>query len=226
MATDNVEAGRRLGEYARTIVDKDDKIAVISHVKGVSTAVEREQGFREGLGDYADNIVEVVYCNSLFDRSYKLAKELMEKYPDLKMIAGMNEYSSVGAARAVKEADAKGEFGEENAPFIAEGDAVGFAESLQSRHVFIYKEDSCEAESDGDNESRDKHKHESDAHGTHHKRHEDEELAHVLAILAFEDKEGVDSSTLCHFSGKGAHSDRRSDVEIRDPDRQDVENSG
>ncbi len=31
----------------------------------------------------------------------------MEKYPDLKMIAGMNEYSSVGAARAVKEAEAK-----------------------------------------------------------------------------------------------------------------------
>ena len=107
VATDNVEAGRRLGEYARTIVGKDDKIAVISHVKGVSTAVEREQGFREGLGDYEKNIVEVVYCNSLFDRSYKLAKELMEKYPDLKMIAGMNEYSSVGAARAVKEAEAK-----------------------------------------------------------------------------------------------------------------------
>ena len=107
VATDNVEAGRRLGEYARTIVGKDDKIAVISHVKGVSTAVEREQGFREGLGDYEKNIVEVVYCNSLFDRSYNLAKELMEKYPDLKMIAGMNEYSSVGAARAVKEAEAK-----------------------------------------------------------------------------------------------------------------------
>ena len=57
VATDNVEAGRRLGEYARTIVGKDDKIAVISHVKGVSTAVEREQGFREGLGDYEKNIV-------------------------------------------------------------------------------------------------------------------------------------------------------------------------
>ena len=34
-------------------------------------------------------------------------KELMKKYPDLKMIAGMNEYSSVGAARAVKAAKAE-----------------------------------------------------------------------------------------------------------------------
>ena len=34
-------------------------------------------------------------------------KELMEKYPNLEMIAGMNEYSSVGAARAVKAAKAE-----------------------------------------------------------------------------------------------------------------------
>ena len=65
VATDNVNAGRMMGEYARTLLDKDSKIAIVSHVKGVSTAVEREQGFREGLGDYADNIVDIVYCNSL-----------------------------------------------------------------------------------------------------------------------------------------------------------------
>ena len=50
VATDNVNAGRMMGEYARTLLDKDSKIAIVSHVKGVSTAVEREQGFREGLG--------------------------------------------------------------------------------------------------------------------------------------------------------------------------------
>ena len=107
VATDNVEAGRMLGEYARTLINKDSKIAIVSHVKGVSTAVEREQGFREGLGDYANNIVEVVYCNSLFEKSYELTQELMEKYPDLKMIAGMNEYSAVGVGRAVSDAGVK-----------------------------------------------------------------------------------------------------------------------
>ncbi len=107
VATDNVEAGRRLGEYARTLLDKDSRLAIVSHVKGVSTAVEREQGFREGLGDYAKNIVEVVYCNSLFEKSYELTNELMKKYPDLEMIAGMNEYSAVGVGRAVSDAGAK-----------------------------------------------------------------------------------------------------------------------
>ena len=107
VATDNVEAGRRLGEYARTLLDKDSRLAIVSHVKGVSTAVEREQGFREGLGDYAKNIVEVVYCNYLFEKSYELTNELMKKYPDLEMIAGMNEYSAVGVGRAVSDAGAK-----------------------------------------------------------------------------------------------------------------------
>lgn len=106
VATDNLEVGRELGRYARNLVDEDGKIAIVSHVKGVSTAMEREEGFREGLGDYADNIVEVVYCDSLFDKAYELTQELMKKYPDLQMIAGMNEYSSVGAARAVKDAEA------------------------------------------------------------------------------------------------------------------------
>ena len=52
-------------------------------------------------------MVEVVYCNSQFDKATELTEQLMEKYPDLKMIAGMNEYSSVGAARAVQNYDMK-----------------------------------------------------------------------------------------------------------------------
>ena len=107
VATDNVEVGRRLGEFAKDLLDEEAQIAIVSHVKGVSTAVEREAGFREGLGELADNIVDVVYCDSLYDKSYELTKELMEKYPNLKMIAGMNEYSSVGAARAIRDAGAE-----------------------------------------------------------------------------------------------------------------------
>lgn len=107
VATDNLEAGEKLGKFAATLLGPDDQIAIVAHVKGVSTAVEREEGFRKGLGDLAQNIVEVVYCDSQYEKSRKLTQELMEKYPNLKMVAGMNEYSSVGAARAVKAAGAK-----------------------------------------------------------------------------------------------------------------------
>ena len=107
VATDNLEAGEKLGKFAATLLGPDDQIAIVAHVKGVSTAVEREEGFRKGLGNLAKNIVEVVYCDSQYEKSRKLTQELMEKYPNLKMFAGMNEYSSVGAARAVKAAGAK-----------------------------------------------------------------------------------------------------------------------
>ncbi len=108
VATDNLEAGKLLGEYARTLLNENSRIAIVSHVKGVSTAVEREQGFREGLGDYNKNVVEVVYCNSLFDKASQLTEALIEKYPDLEMVAGMNEYSAVGAARAVQKCGKRG----------------------------------------------------------------------------------------------------------------------
>lgn len=107
VATDNLEAGEKLGKFAAKLLGPEDQIAVVAHVKGVSTAVEREEGFRKGLGKLADNIVEVVYCDSQYEKSRQLTVELMKKYPNLKMIAGMNEYSSVGAARAVKAAGAK-----------------------------------------------------------------------------------------------------------------------
>ena len=107
VATDNLEAGEKLGKFAATLLGPEDQIAVVAHVKGVSTAVEREEGFRKGLGKLTDNIVEVVYCDSQYEKSRQLTVELMKKYPNLKMIAGMNEYSSVGAARAVKAAGAK-----------------------------------------------------------------------------------------------------------------------
>ena len=107
VATDNLEAGEKLGKFAATLLGPEDQIAVVAHVKGVSTAVEREEGFRKGLGKLADNIVEVVYCDSQYEKSRQLPVELMKKYPTLKMIAGLTEYSSVGAARAVKAAGAK-----------------------------------------------------------------------------------------------------------------------
>lgn len=107
VATDNLQVGRKLGKYAVNLIDADAQIAIVSHVKGVSTAMEREQGFREGLGEYEKNVVDVVYCDSLFDKAYELTQELMEKYPNLQMIAGMNEYASVGAARAVRDAGAQ-----------------------------------------------------------------------------------------------------------------------
>lgn len=103
IGTNNRNAGLQMGKKMRDYVNKDSKIAIVSHVKGSSTAMEREAGVREGLGDYEDRIEAVFYSNSDYNQAYEKTKELMREHPDINLIAGLNLYSTVGVARAIKE---------------------------------------------------------------------------------------------------------------------------
>lgn len=101
VATDNVKAGKVQGEFMRRFLKEDSKIALVCHVQGSSTAMEREKGVRLGLGEYEDRIVDVVFCDSDYDKAYRLMNQVLEDHPDIDMVAGLNEYSAVGAARAI-----------------------------------------------------------------------------------------------------------------------------
>lgn len=105
VATDNYEAGRKLGKYAKSLLKnhKDPKIGIVAHVQATSTAMDREKGIRSGLGSDADAIEDVVYCDSSYDKAYALTVRLMSEYPDLDLLIGTNEYAAVGAARAIKD---------------------------------------------------------------------------------------------------------------------------
>lgn len=108
VATDNVEAGRKMGRYVAENFEEIQSIGIVGHVKGTSTATERELGFREGLGELEEKVVDVVFCDSDYRKAYLVTKEMLERYPSINVIAGLNEYSSVGAARAVNELGLKG----------------------------------------------------------------------------------------------------------------------
>lgn len=101
ISTDNIKAGRLQGSYVREILKPDSRIAVIAHVKNSSTAIEREKGLREGLGEEQEKIVDVVFCDSNYDKAYQLMLGVLEKHPDVDVVVGLNEYSAVGAARAI-----------------------------------------------------------------------------------------------------------------------------
>lgn len=103
IATDNFEAGYKMGSYMKQFVDENTVIGVVGHVRGTSTATERERGFREGLGEAQKQIAKVVFCDSSSDKAYDLTCGLLEAWPDMNLIVGLNEYSAVGAARAVKD---------------------------------------------------------------------------------------------------------------------------
>ncbi|MCI8417121.1 MAG: substrate-binding domain-containing protein [Lachnospiraceae bacterium] len=103
VATDNVEGGYKMGAYMSQFVDENTAIGIVGHVQGSSTAREREQGFREGLGEDQEKIVQVVFCESSFELAREVTRQMLEEHPEINMIAGLNEYSSVGAAQAVRE---------------------------------------------------------------------------------------------------------------------------
>lgn len=102
VATNNFKAGQELGEYTKTLLTEDSRIGIVSHVQGASTAAEREAGVREGLGEYQDQVVDVVYCNSSYELASNLTREMLKKHPEIDTLIGTNEYSAVGAARVVK----------------------------------------------------------------------------------------------------------------------------
>ena len=103
VSTGNFIAGQKMGNYMSDLITEDSKIAVVSYVNGSSTAVEREEGLRSGLGIYEDKIIDVVFCDSKYDKAYNLTRELIQEQTDINMIVALNEYSSVGAAKAIKD---------------------------------------------------------------------------------------------------------------------------
>ena len=103
VATDNFELGYKMGSYMTQCVAPDTVIGIVGHVEGSSTALGREAGFRAGLGEAQDQVAEIVFCDSITEKASELTRGLLETYPEMDMIVGLNEYSAVGAARAVLE---------------------------------------------------------------------------------------------------------------------------
>lgn len=103
ITTDNVAAGEIMGLYASKLCEEQDGIGIVSHVKGASTAIDRESGFRKGLKDKSGNVVETVFSDSSYSHGYEVTKEMLLAHPEITLVAGLNEYSTVGAGRAIKD---------------------------------------------------------------------------------------------------------------------------
>lgn len=137
IATDNFKAGEKLGAYMKERMEEEPVIGVVAHVKGSSTAIEREAGLRSGLGEAAEQIVTVKFCDSDYDKAYTLTKEMLTEYPDINMIFGLNEYSAVGAARAVKDLGKAGEI--KMAGFDSSLEEIQYLESGQFSAIVIQR---------------------------------------------------------------------------------------
>lgn len=103
IATDNYEGGYKMGNYMTQYAHETSVIGIVSHIPGASTAIERERGVRAGLRDYEKQIVDVVFSSSDYEKAYEMTVQMIKEHPGMNLIIGLNEDSSVGAARAVKD---------------------------------------------------------------------------------------------------------------------------
>ncbi len=110
IATDNVEAGKKAALKLTELLEGPAQVAIISYVKETATQIERESGVRNVLeADPRFEIVGTYYSNGDENIAYETTKELLRKYPGLKGFVGLNEPSSVGAGRAIRDMERSGE---------------------------------------------------------------------------------------------------------------------
>lgn len=103
VCTDNFNAGEKMGQVLLDIMPEEPVIGLVFHVEGSSTAMEREAGFRSAIGEYEDCIVDRVFTDSNYEKGYQVTMEMLKKHPDINLVVGGNEYSAVGAARAIRD---------------------------------------------------------------------------------------------------------------------------
>jgi ribose transport system substrate-binding protein len=106
IATDNYVAGRKAVETMKHYVQGPGTFAIVSFVKRSTTQMDRENGVRDTLKDDPSiQILDTLYSNGSEDKAYEQTKELLTEHSDISGIFGLNEVSTVGAARAIKEMD-------------------------------------------------------------------------------------------------------------------------
>jgi len=118
-ATDNYEAGKLIGEWAKAKFTKDGKQAKIAmldlNANGVSVDVKRDQGFLEGFGiDVKDNtkigdesdprIAGHDVTDGAEDGGRTAMENLLQKDPSINLVYTINEPAAAGAYQALKSA--------------------------------------------------------------------------------------------------------------------------
>ncbi|MGO4271497.1 substrate-binding domain-containing protein [Paenibacillus sp. TAF58] len=106
IATDNYAAGSKAVEAMRRYVQGPATYAIVSFVKRSTTQLDRENGVRDHLkSDPSIQILDTLYSNGSEDKAYEQTKQLLAEHSDIRGIFGLNEVSTIGASRALKELD-------------------------------------------------------------------------------------------------------------------------
>lgn len=111
IGTDNRSAGAIAARNAAAMINEKGTIAVMCHVKGAQTTIERRDGFLDEIKKNHKNIKisDIRYCGGNADKAFRKTKKMIEENTGLDCIYATNEGAATGAARAVDELGLKNE---------------------------------------------------------------------------------------------------------------------
>lgn len=114
--------------------------------------------------------------------------------------------------------DADEEGGAKDGPFVAVGALGGQCHGLGGVDFFVNHQADSQAPADGDDDAGDKHEHHSGDDRYGHHTDDVEELAHIFAVFAVKDGQGIYNLSLADFDGNGVEqADGGADVDVGDP---------
>lgn len=140
VGTDNVEAGRVLGESMIDVLGTDINVVIVSFVKGAASSNERETGVLEAISKYTEvNVLDVLYCNSDESIARQLTIDAVNKYNRIDAFVCLNAYATVGTARGIIELNKSNEIkiiGFDSTPEEIEYLEKGYIELLVVQNPF------------------------------------------------------------------------------------------
>ncbi len=107
IGTDSYEGGQKCASALMRYVHAGDTVAVMSYVKGSSTAIDREMGVRASLAGKV-KLLDTLYSNADADLAHSQAALLISTTPSLRGIVALNDPTARGAARALAESGKQG----------------------------------------------------------------------------------------------------------------------
>lgn len=107
IASDNVEGGRKAGEYLAKLLGGKGEVIVIDQPT-VTSVLDRVKGFEQALAKYPDiKIVDKPFGAGVRDKAMSATESALTAHPKVAGIFGINDDSALGAMEAVRGAGKK-----------------------------------------------------------------------------------------------------------------------
>lgn len=104
ISTDNITAGKMMGETVRNYSYDSMKIGIVNFDKNSANGQEREQGFRQTVaGDSRIEIVSTVNVISTEEDARKGTIKMLAEHPEINVIVTFNEWTSLGVGNAIRQ---------------------------------------------------------------------------------------------------------------------------